>query len=104
MHAFAEVAEVEAVLERLQAPTIQDGRSLIARLERLPGRKEHRYAQILGATPVAERAPEPATPEQPDRPHADDRLARLEDEVAGLRAEVAALRRELDELRARDPR
>ena len=42
LHPFAELAEVEATLERLI------DRDLVVRLERRPGQKEERYAQLLG--------------------------------------------------------
>jgi hypothetical protein len=110
MHPFADLAGVHETLERLIE------RELVARLERRPGHKEERYAQLLqgedeqppGREPPApapagqSRAPyapelngEPAAPHAPEyaAPHApaatDDlreRVARLEREVAELRA------------------
>ncbi|HEV3048609.1 MAG TPA: YceH family protein [Solirubrobacteraceae bacterium] len=57
MHAFADLAAVHATLERLI------GRELVRRLERRPGHKEERYAQLLqdsegeaGAAPSSARA------------------------------------------------
>jgi uncharacterized protein len=94
LHPFAGLAEVQETLDGL----IQ--RELVARLQRLPGQKEERYAQLLGGAedePVA--APEPAAAEPaaaPDGPE-EDRLTRLEREVASLREELARLREELGE-------
>jgi uncharacterized protein YceH (UPF0502 family) len=69
---------VERVLEVLV------DRGYAARLERRPGQKEERFAQLLGgdagSTPAAPVA-EPVT--QPDL---TERVARLEREVAELRA------------------
>ncbi len=99
LHGFADLTAVEAALERLI------GRGFVARLERRPGQKEERYAQLLGggeeegasrrplSRPPAEAAetePEASAP-GPD----DDRLDRLERELAELRGELARLREAL---------
>jgi uncharacterized protein YceH (UPF0502 family) len=84
MHAFAELAAVQETLQGLI------GRELVARLERRPGQKEERYAQLLeGAgeeqtAEVTRPATEPAT--EPARNGLQERVARLEREVADLRA------------------
>jgi uncharacterized protein YceH (UPF0502 family) len=105
MHAFADLAAVEATLDRLVE------RGLVARLARRPGQKEERYAQVLGGDGPAvagegvpgaagEGAPaeEPIAPE-PGPPLADgaleERVERLESEVAALRESLDALRRDL---------
>lgn len=97
LHAFAEVTEIEAVLERL----MEGDPPAVARLERLPGRKEFRYVQLLGGTPSPDAHVSPAVEvTEPAPAESGDRVARLEDEVAALRAEVAALREELRDLKA----
>ncbi len=85
MHAFADLSAIEAVLEGLI------DRELVARLERRPGQKEQRYAQLLGGEDL------PAGPALPEENSAAeyDRLSGLEREVAELRAEVALLRKQL---------
>jgi uncharacterized protein len=100
LHAFDDVGSVEAVLERLIE------RRHVRRLERRPGQKEERYAQLLGAseppTPVLSSTTaeidEPATaaagPAPADRA-AEARLARLEQEVASLREALEQLQEEL---------
>ncbi|MBI5480395.1 MAG: YceH family protein, partial [Deltaproteobacteria bacterium] len=66
LHALADVAEVERVLQTL----IERAPALVAKLPLQPGHKEQRYVQLLGGeAPVAAAAPAPdATPAQPRRP------------------------------------
>jgi hypothetical protein len=97
LHAFATAEAVTAALDSLTA------QRLAVLLERRPGEKEARYAQVLGGaveraagTPSAPPAP-PAPSPTPLPPADGDDLA---DRVASLEAEVAALRAALDELRA----
>ncbi len=74
------LAEVEAVLAEL------GDRGYVRRLERRPGQKEDRFAQLLGGEEDnAAAAPAATTGEAA-------RIAALEQEVAQLRAELAALR------------
>ena len=99
LYAFGDLASVGAALERL----IECGH--VRRLERRPGQKEERYAQVLGTseeaprfTPVTKAIEEPATTgaeagsadRTPER-----RLARLEQEVASLREALERLQEEL---------
>lgn len=86
MHACADLAEVEGVLQDLMDRTPP----LVVRLPRQPGRKEPRYCQLFSGEPdLTELAAAP----EPGRGSADgERVAQLEQEVAGLREEVAALR------------
>jgi hypothetical protein len=53
MHEFASLSEVEEVLEGLAARD----EPLVVRLERQPGQKEARYAQLLAGPPDAATAP-----------------------------------------------
>jgi uncharacterized protein len=84
LHRFASAAELHATLERLI------GRELVARLERRPGQKEERYAQLLGGEP-SDAAP--AAP-QARSGGLEERLERLEEEVVGLRERLEALETE----------
>lgn len=93
MRAFASVDEVEQALAGLAQ------RELVVRLERQPGRREDRYAEVLvEGQELPPATSSPATPAPPAA--ADDDVAGLRAEVAALRAEVAALRTELSVLRA----
>jgi uncharacterized protein YceH (UPF0502 family) len=105
MASFGDVSEVEATLTRLAE---HDGGALVVRLTREPGRRESRYAHLLGGPvegvasaeeetlpPPAARhglptasAPETSFPAQ----RQEERLTRLEEEVQALRAELEALR------------
>jgi uncharacterized protein len=113
LHPLADLAAVIDTLERLI------DRELAVRLQRRPGQKEERYAQLLGedapepspAPAMAAPAPAPvhrevdavrapaAPPPSPD-PDPDPRVDRLAAEVTALRADVDALRASLDALRA----
>jgi uncharacterized protein YceH (UPF0502 family) len=110
LHRFDDLADVEATLVQLI------GRGHAAQLQRQPGQKEERYAQLLGgdgadggesAAPaalpvpaVARPTPAPPTPAAPPAPPAlpaaaEARIAQLEREVAELRTELSSLRDEL---------
>jgi uncharacterized protein YceH (UPF0502 family) len=102
LHHFTSGDELDATIAALEE------RDLVVRLERRPGQKEVRFAQLLGgdvseAGDVAPQVPVgPAPPplEAQPTPSRDDgardaRLERLEAEVAELRAAVQALKAEL---------
>ena len=84
MHTFDDLAEVEAVLERLP--------ELMVKLPRRPGEKEVRYAHLLSGTPAASEM-EPETP-QPSRADRADRMAALETEIAQIRGELESLKQQ----------
>lgn len=113
MVAFEDLGSVEHDLELMAG--LGDG--LVRRLERRPGQKEERWAQLLavdhgGSTDqVGTTGPEPVfAPPGEDAdvrpsatgpfPPAAGSLAELQDEVTTLRSEVEGLRSELIELRA----
>ena len=93
LHAFADLAAVDAALDRLIE------RDLAARVQRRPGQKEERYVHRLGEE-AAEESPAavPRAATAAPAPTADH--SPLEDQVAALRREVDELRRALDALRA----
>jgi uncharacterized protein len=93
MHAFGGLDDVQETLARLIAS------ELAARLERRPGQKEERYAQLLGGS--AEEGIEsepPARVQELGDLHGIgalyERVARLEVQVAELRGEQRAVPRE----------
>ncbi len=79
---FTDVGEVEAVLESLAARP--DG-PFVVRLAREPGRRESRYAHLLGDAPVADAAaPRGSAPPVRAQP-LEERIARLEADVDELK-------------------
>jgi uncharacterized protein YceH (UPF0502 family) len=102
LHHIPDLGAVHGTLERL----IEKGH--VARLERQPGQKEERYAQLLGGGEdepttmtkiAAEEAPlsSPLAEAAGDEAPLDARLERLERELAELREEVGQLRAALGE-------
>ena len=90
-HAFPDLDSVGTVLEQLSARP----EPLVLRLERRPGQKEARWAQLLGGPATeADFAPRPIESRVPERPLAappSDELAALRREVGELRNQVRAL-------------
>ena len=81
LHPFADLAEVEETLERLIE------RDLVARLERRPGQKEERFAQLLGGE-VEDAAAAEAARLALARDPLEERVAALEAELAAIKAEL----------------
>jgi hypothetical protein len=80
LHHFADTAEVEATLERL------DESELVHLLPKQPGQREERWTHLLAETPTDEDAPLPVgEPTSVER-----RLHALEDRVAELERRLAA--------------
>jgi hypothetical protein len=102
MHAFEEIGDVLAGLEKLMAREP----ALAAILPRQPGTKESRYAQLLSG-PVESMAVAQAEPGSAAESIAgrsgddggDEKIAQLESTVAELRREVVELRQHVAELR-----
>jgi uncharacterized protein YceH (UPF0502 family) len=97
LHGFTDLAAVHEALELLVE------RGYVARLERRPGQKEERYAQVLGGGQAGPPAVESVAAasvagEAPGGdPAPEDRLERLERELTELRAQVQQLREALGE-------
>ncbi|MHB8790471.1 MAG: YceH family protein [Desulfobulbaceae bacterium] len=87
LYGFADLEEVATTLQGLEEM------ALVRKLPRQPGRKESRYAHLLGGEPEnvepAAAAPEAATVQVRAE---NERLAALEEEVNSLRTELAELR------------
>lgn len=97
MHAFADIAAVEAVLEHLA----DKYPPMVAPLPRMPGTKEIRYAHLLGGSDIVEHhSASAATAAAGATPPARGRSAELEDEVRRLREELDRLRGEFERFRA----
>lgn len=98
MTPLADIAAVEEILGTL----MEFGPPLVTRLQRQPGHKEQRYAQLFAGEPDLPADAPPPIPE-PARQRVmaeNERLVRLDGEVSALRAEIAALRCAIEELRA----
>lgn len=101
LHAFADLDEVVATLDRLAE------RGLATRLERRPGQKEERYAQLVGGDELRANRAEAVVDAGPSQGRDTDAppgsvahgAPDVEERVAALEAEVRALRSGLDELR-----
>jgi uncharacterized protein YceH (UPF0502 family) len=88
MHAFSGLEPVQQTLARLIE------RRLVARLERRPGQKEERYAQLLAGAESSSDAPAYAAAIPGAAAPAEETasLAELQERVAVLEREVAELR------------
>ena len=97
LHNFADLGEVEATLDGLA----KREEPLVTKLPRQAGRKEARYAQLLGGMPtVEEEAEESRGGARESRAGGGgERVARLEAEVEALRGEMAELRQRFDEFK-----
>jgi uncharacterized protein YceH (UPF0502 family) len=92
LHEFKSVADAEAALQFL----IDKFPPVVAKLDRAPGTKEHRYGQLLGGElALADAASGLASAPAP----AGGRVGQLEQEVAALRAEVESLKAQFDSFR-----
>ena len=91
MFAFADLAELETVLDKLAD---WPGGALVAKLARQPGQKEARFAHLLCGAPAVESSVSIAA-EPPI-----GRVAQLEKELHELRAEFDDLKRRFEALEA----
>ncbi len=110
LHPFADQDDVDDALHRLA----RRDEPLVAKLERMPGQKENRWAQLLGGELPGAEAPSlavaavasggassggpVAAPASSVPVPTSERLAALEVELAALRDELARLRADHDEL------
>ncbi len=91
---MAEVHDVHEVDEALQELTDHQDGPFVQKLEREPGKRESRYAQLFCGE-VAQ--PAANYPDQPE-PAGGGRLSRLEQEVSELREELESVKRLLEGL------
>jgi hypothetical protein len=94
LHEFKSVPEVESALQFL----IDKYPPLVAKLDRAPGTKEHRYGQLLGGE-LEFASADTDVPARAAPAPAGGRVGQLEQEVASLRAEVESLKAQFEEFR-----
>lgn len=92
LHEFATVSEVEAGLQFL----IDKFPPLVARLARVPGAKEARYAHLLSGEDMLERQEVAASFSAAVETPCQDRVAQLEEEITRLRREVDDLKQQFE--------
>lgn len=95
MHPFADLGQVDALLQEL----MDRDEPLLMQLPRQPGRKECRYAHLFSGEPLlAEEETTTLSPEPARRrvDEVDARISRLEEELAALRDEFASFRKQFD--------
>jgi uncharacterized protein YceH (UPF0502 family) len=90
LHSFADLAEAEAVLEKLAE--WPEG-ALVKKLPRQPGQKEARYAHLLCGEPVVEAAGEASA-----AAGSGGRVAQLEAELQTLRSDFENLKQRFEAL------
>jgi uncharacterized protein YceH (UPF0502 family) len=95
LHEFAAVADVETGLQFL----IDKFPPLVARLARVPGTKEARYAHLLSGEDMLERQEVAASFSATVEGTRQDRVAQLEEEVGRLRREVNDLMQQFESFR-----
>ena len=91
LHGFADNAAVANTLLGLLDPD-REGGPVVARLARVPGRRDHQYAHLLAGEIESVPADQPAVERSAPRP---SRLAELEARVDALELELAALKVQL---------
>ena len=93
-HRFADIGSVEVFLEELQQRSPDKGGPLVLKLERAPGAREQRWAQLL-CGPVELQAAASAGSAAPAGSHASAELQALAERVSALEALVAELQQRL---------
>jgi uncharacterized protein YceH (UPF0502 family) len=93
MAEFADVVEVERVLEHLAADF---GEPLVERLEREPGKRESRYQELLTQSPQAsaDLNLDVNTPVIMDRVEAEKRIVILQQQIILMQQEIDSLKQE----------
>jgi uncharacterized protein len=95
LYTFSGLEEVQDTISNLERM------SLVNRLPRQPGRKEHRYAHLMGGEQVMESEDEitllDALEKTADK---EDHLNSLKDEITMLREELSYLKKEFEQFKA----
>ena len=95
MHQLESLEQVEEVLNEL----MNQEEPLAVKLPRQPGRKEHRYAQLLAGEPESEEIEAKAPTAILQVRAGNERIEELEREVTDLKAEMAELKSTFEEFR-----
>ncbi len=95
MHQLDSLEQVEEVLSEL----MDQEESLVTKLPRQPGRKEHRYAQLLTGEPEIEELELKAPTAILQVRAGNERIEGLEQEVLELKAEMAELKETFEAFR-----
>ena len=94
-HRFADIGSVEVFLEELQDRSPEKGGPLVVKLERAPGAREQRWAQLLCGPVDAQAAVASASPIKTGAGTGAE-LQALAERVAALEALVAELQQRLE--------
>lgn len=94
-HRFADIGSVEVFLEELQDRGPEKGGPLVVKLERAPGAREQRWAQLL-CGPVEAQVASAVGAAAPAGTRASAELQALTERVATLETLVEALRQRLE--------
>ncbi|MFH1217316.1 MAG: YceH family protein [Pseudomonadota bacterium] len=87
LYEFVDLADVERTLNNLI------DMEYVVRLPRQPGRKESRFAHLLGGeVKIDEDFPEPLEPGSQNMPDGKNRITVLEEEINAIRTELEALK------------
>ena len=94
LHEFGELSEVDAVLEGLAS---REAGALVVKLPRQPGRKEYRYAHLLGGDLDIEALDAGSASESGTGGCSEKaRIERLEAELTALRQEFAEFKKQFE--------
>jgi uncharacterized protein YceH (UPF0502 family) len=85
LYSFESIAEVEETLQRMEP--------MVREIDRRPGQKESRFAQVLSVAPALL----PATSERATTDSVSARIQRLEEQIAALTEELHAFKAKLGE-------
>ena len=95
-HRFADIGSVEVFLEELQERSPEKGGPLVVKLERAPGAREQRWAQLLCGPVDAQAAAASAGASVPAGSKASAELQALAERVTALEALVEELQQRLE--------
>jgi uncharacterized protein len=97
MAQFANVEEVEAVLEKMHE---LNGEQLVTRMEKEPGKRECRYAHLFSDIEIQLSTPHSQTPDVAISEDALARIEQLEQQVEDLKQQLASLKETVEILSA----